>query len=187
MKILPIVLFALALPASAATVSVQPSSAQVATGAAFTVDRVLDASDAPGSHPGLYGGQVVLAFDPTLLSYSSFTLASGVTFFSAPVVGSANGLTTVTLGFENAGDTGRVGTYAFNAVGAAGSVATLDIADADPFFGTFVAQLPTNQPFYPAFVDASVNVTAVPLPGAAWFLATGFGVAAARARRQVRA
>lgn len=170
--------------AGAATVSVQPSSAQVAQGTAFTVDLMLNASDAPGAHPGLYGGQVVLAFNPALLSYGGFALASGVTFFSSPVVGSSGGLTTVTLGFENATDVGRAGTFSFTAIGAPGSVAALDIADADDFFGTFVSYVPTYQPFYPAFVDASVQV--VPLPGAAWLMATAFGAIAARARRARR-
>ena len=190
MKILHIALAALAAcavaqPAGAATVSVQPSSAQVASGSSFTVDLVLDATDAPGTHPGLYGGQVELAFDPALLSYTGFTLASGVSFFSDPEVVSANGRTTVTLGFQDAGDAGRVGTYSFDAIGTPGSVATLDIEDARPFFGTFVAQVPTIEPFYPTFIDGSVNI--VPLPGTAWLLITGFGVVAARARRLARA
>lgn len=173
------------LRAEAATISVQPSAAQVAQGSAFTVNLMLNATDAPGSHPGLYGGQVVLAFNPALLTYGGFTLASGVTFFSSPVVASAGALTTITLGFENATDVGRAGTYSFTAIGAPGSVATLDIADADNFFGTFVSYVPTYQPFYPAFVDATVQV--VPLPGTAWLLVTAFGAVAARARRLAKA
>lgn len=173
---------AASLPATASTISLQPSATLV--GGAFTVDLVLDAQDAPGGHPGLFGGEIVLTYDPALISYdvaTGFDLASGVTFFSNPVGGTAGGLNTVTFGFENAGDNGVVGTFSFEAIGSPGSIALLDIEDADPFFGTFVNTVPTNQPFYPQFVDASVQV--VPLPGAGWLIATAFGAALVRARR----
>jgi len=173
---------AASLSATAATISLQPSSALV--GGAFTVDLLLDARDAPGGHPGLFGGEIVLAYDPAIISYdvaTGFDLASGVTFFSNPAGGTANGKNTVTFGFENAGENGRVGTFSFEAIGAPGSTALLDIEDTDPFFGTFVNTVPSNQPFQPQFVDASVQV--VPLPGAGWLIATAFGAALARARR----
>ena len=159
-----------------------PSSATVAENGAFTVDLLLDATDAPGDHPGLFGGSIVLSFDPTLLAYGGFALAEGVSYFSSPVTGTANGNQTVTLGFENAGDVGAVGTFSFTAIGSAGSIATLGIADSDQFFGTFVSQVPTNQPFYPEFIGASVEI--VPLPGAAWLLVTALGIAGVRTRRQ---
>jgi len=172
-----------ATTAQAATIALLPSSATVAQGAAFTVDLNLDASDAPGAHPGLYGGQIVLDFDPGQLQYTGFTLANGVSFFSAPVVGSSGDRTTITLGFDNAADTGRVGTFSFTTLPSAGTTATLNIEDSDQFFGTFVSYTPTYQPFYPTFVDTSVQV--VPLPGAAVLFLTALGVAATRARRLV--
>ena len=61
------------------------------------------------------------------------------------------------------------------------------LADADDFFGTFFNTVPTNQPFYPTFTGTSVQITPVPLPGAAWLLVTAFGIAAARLRRTSRA
>lgn len=174
--------FAISSNAGAATITLQPSAAQVAQNGAFTVDLLLNASDAPGSHPGLYGGSIVLDFDPAVITYGAFALAPGVSFFSSPVTGSGGGRATVTLGFENAADVGRVGTFSFTAIGSPGSSSTLNIEDADDFFGSFIAQVPTEQAFYPQFVDASVQV--VPLPGAAWMLLTAFGIAGARARRQ---
>ncbi len=172
---------AISVAAEAATITVQPSVATVVSGGSFTVDLNLDASDAPGAHPGLYGGQIVIDFNPAQLRYDGFALASGVSFFSAPVTGSAGGRQTVTLGFDNAADVGRVGTFSFTALASAGTTSTINIEDADQFFGTFVSYTPSYQPLYPNFVDTSVQV--VPLPGTALLLMTAFGAAAARGRR----
>ena len=167
--------------AQAATISMQPSAPTVGTGSGFTIDLDIDASDAPGAHPGLYGGQIVIDFNPAQLRYDGFALASGLSFFSAPVTGSAGGRQTVTLGFDNATDVGRVGTFSFTALASAGTTATVNIEDADQFFGTFVSYTPSYQPFTPNFVDTSVQV--VPLPGTALLLVTAFAAVAARARR----
>lgn len=173
------------LPASAATVWLQPAAPSVGENAAFAVDLLLDVADAPGIHPGLIGGEIVLTFDPALLSFQGFTLAEGVTFLSAPVIGTANGNQTVTLGFENAGDVGPVGTFSFiTAPGSAGNTATLDIEDLDPFLSTFANQRGGDQPFFPEFIGTSVQI--VPLPGAVWLLVSALGVVGARARRQRR-
>lgn len=170
------------LLADAATISLQPSAAAVGPGSLFTVDLLLDAVDAPGTHPGgIYGGRVVVDFDPALLAYGGFSLTSDANFFIDPVVGSSGGRQTVTFGFYKAEDTGSVGSFSFTALGSPGTSASINIADEFDFFGSFVSYVPSNQRFYPEFVDTSVAV--VPLPGTAWLLVTAFGAAAARARR----
>lgn len=170
--------------AQAASLALVPSSPSVGPGGTFTVSLVLDATDAPGAHPGLYGGEIVVDFDRTLLSYGGFTLASGVSLFSPQVVATSGNTQTVTLGFDNAPDSGTVGTFSFTALGPAGSLATLGLADTDDFSGSFASYVPTYQRFYPAFIDAEVNV--VPLPAGVWLLATGvvaLGALRSRARR----
>jgi hypothetical protein len=173
------------LPARAASIHLQASDDIVITDVVFTVELLIDASDAPGAHPGLYGGQIVVDYHPAQLGYVDFTLASGVSFFSAPALGVATGgvRQTVTLGFDNAPDTGLVGTFTFRALAAPEQVATIGISDADSFFGTFVAYVPTYQPFYPDFTGTSVT-TALPLPGAAWLFPAGVALALGRARRR---
>lgn len=176
-SLLGVLVLAFSISAGAATISLQPSAALVPQSTTFTVNLFLNAGDAPGSHPGLYGGQILIDFNPALITYNSFALASGLSFFSNPVVGSANGHRTVTLGFDNATDTGRVGTFNFTAIGAPGGIATIGLADADNFFGTFVTYTPTYQAFYPAFNGTSIQVSAVPLPGTAVMFLTAFAAA----------
>lgn len=171
--------------AGAASIYLQPSADTVLVDEQFTVSMFINATDAPGAHPGLYGGQVVVDFDPTQLGYVGFELASGLSYFSSPQVGVATGgiRQTVTFGFENAPDTGLVGTFSFRALGPPEVVATINVADYDSFFGTFAAYVPTVQPFYPDFIGTSVT-TAIPLPATAWLFLAGLGSIVARARRR---
>lgn len=181
-----VILAALALGArlEAATVWLQPSPVIATPGSSLGVELWLDATDAPGAHPGLYGGEVVVDFDPSLLAYDSVSLATGVSFFSGPTVGTSGSRQTVTFGFENATDVGRVGTLSYTALGVVGSEALINLADADDFFGSFVAYVPTDQAFFPNFVGTRVQF--VPLPGTVLLLLTGIAALAARARRVAR-
>lgn len=161
---------------SGAQVALLPVTSTQATGAAFSIEVFLDAADAPGSRPGLFGGEIVIDFDPALLAWTGFATQGPVTLFSAPVMGNAGGRQTVTLGFENAPESGIIGSFQFIAIGPAGSIATIGLDDADQFFGSFISYVPTQQPFYPLFHGASVTI--VPIPAAAWLLGSALGLLA---------
>lgn len=168
--------------AQAASLALIPSASTVVQNGAFTVNLVLNAADAPGTHPGLFSGEIVVNFDKTRLTYNGFTLASGLSFYVSPVVVTNGNTQTVRLGFEKAADIGTVGTFAFTAIGNIGSLATIGLIDADDFAGSFVNTVPTNQRFYPALTGAQMSV--VPLPAGVWLLGTAVG--ALVVRRQLR-
>lgn len=167
------------LPLQAATVSLDASSAQVDPGGMFTVNLVLDASDAPGAHPGSYGGAVVIDFDPNLVNTSEPFSASGNatirnTLPSVPAVDCTD--SRVVCFTDATTDVVSIGTFTFTLNPAAdpGQTISIGIADADDFFGTFVNDLPTNQAFIPDFIGTSVF--AVPVPAVAWFMSSGLAV-----------
>jgi hypothetical protein len=168
--------------AGAATITLAPSAPEVIEDSLFTVDLKLNATDAPGSHPGLYIGQIIIDFNPAQLEYQGFAFLAPVQQKNAPTTGSAGSQQTVTLGFQNATDLSTIGTFTFRALGSAGTTAAIGIADADDFFGSFVSKLPTDQPFTPQFSGTSVSISAVPLPATAWLFLTAFGLTGARQR-----
>jgi hypothetical protein len=183
-----VLLFAVGSAAQAGTVIVEAGTvdlaapASVAQNSSFLVDLVLDASDLsiPGPHPGLYSGEVIVSFDLTQLTYNSFTLAGGVSYYLPPVVATNGNTRTVHLGFDNAPETGTVGTFSFTAIGSPGTLAAIGLADGDPIPGSFVNTVGTNQRFYPTFTGAEVSI--VPAPAGVWLLGTAVGALAIRRR-----
>jgi hypothetical protein len=176
----------LGFAANASTVTLTgPSSA--AKDSSFLLTLGLSASDAPGDHPGLFVGSVTIDFDPGLLSYQGFTVTAPVVLQSGPTSGNAAGHTTVTLAFRNATDLSEIGKFSFKAIGNVGSNVTVGLNDADTFIGTFINKVPTDKPFRPNFNGKTVQITAVPVPAAAWLFGTALGAPAARARLTERA
>lgn len=174
----------LGLQAEAASITLQPSQAVVQQGASFTVDLLLNALDAPGSHPGMFGGQVVIDYDPAQLQFTGFT--TGYNLYEPVTEGTSGTRSTITLGFEATTDNGPVGQFSFTAIGSPQQVATLGVQDADDFMGTFVSYLPTYQAFYPEFAGASVQIAVVPVPGAIWMMLSALGAAVTCLRRRSR-
>lgn len=171
--------------AQAATISLQAPEPVVDIGSTFNIDLLIDATDAPGVHPGLFGGQVVIDYDPTRLEFVGFTTA--LPLFSPVTEGSEGERNTITLGFDHGPDIGVIGVFEFTAIGEAGDVTTIGVRDEDDFMGTFVSYLPTYQTFYPEMIDARIELrTVIPLPGAAWLLMSALGLGAGARRLSAR-
>jgi hypothetical protein len=164
----------------AASISLLPSSSSVAQNGTFTIDLALDAADAPGSHPGLFLGQVTIDFDPAKLAYQGFVYSAPASQYTfGPTTGTSGSRQTVALDFKDATDTSTIGVFTFKAIGSPGAT-TVGIAD-DPF-NPFLNKWPTDQPFNPALNGTSIDISAVPLPATAWLFATGFALIGIRQR-----
>ncbi len=187
-------LLTLAGSAGAASLALKPSPGmnviggviQVGQGGTVNLDLqlVLEAGD---TLPGQYGGTIVVSYDASQFDFAGFA-PNGVSYFCdplppggcAPIVATTGSVETVELGFENAVNTNVVGTFSFVANGAIGEIASLGLADADDFFGTFLRYEPAFEPYTLDFTGASVST--VPLPASVWLLGTALGGLAARRR-----
>lgn len=156
---------------------------QVTQGGNFLVDLVLNAiPNTANDTTSQYTGSIVINYNPAILDYTGFTVLSPASLLTGPTVGGNSSNETVTLKFQNARDDVIIGRFAFTALGSAQTVATIGIADADSFFGSFISQAPTNQPLYPTFTGTSVTISAVPAPAGAWLLGTALGWLGVRRR-----
>jgi len=169
----------IAMPSLAATVSLDPSTGFVSEGGQFTVNLVMDASDAIGNHPGSFSGMVLVDFDAALVDYVGFEYNSPATEFGTAVIETNS----VQLGFNTANDVGIIGTFTFDVLGSAGSIISLGLDDALPRIGTFFNNDPiANQKFEPVFSGAEVSV--VPIPAAAWLMLSALGILGGLSRRR---
>jgi len=160
-------------PAFAATVSLIPLATTVAVNELFTIDLFMNADDANGTHPGNYSGEVIIDFDPALLTFVGFSEAM-VSTTGTPVIDTTGVKTTVKLGFGTVSfgsspDEGVIGTYTFRANSTTGA-ATVGVADGFPL-NSFINGA---DEFFPSFVPTSVTI--VPVPAAVWLMLSGLGL-----------
>jgi hypothetical protein len=152
------------LAANAASVQLQPETAQVA--GTFDIDLYLNATDSVGGHPGQFSGRVVIEYDPTLVSFVGFSYDAPASELYAVDQTDFGFHETVSLGFKNALDDTVIGSYTFNLLPGASGVIGFSVYDYNDAFGSFANELPTNYSFVPSFVGTEVTV--VPLPAAFW-------------------
>lgn len=175
--------------AFAASVSLTPSVGTVQAGDIFSIELSMDASDAPGTHPGEFSGLVALQFDSTYVDFTGFVFAAPASELQAVSVTPSGSDDIVTFGFENATDIGVIGTYSFmvndspDPLPAIGTIFQFDVYDADDFFDSFANELGTNQTFAPDFNGTSVTV--VPLPAPLVFLLSALITLVPAVRRRV--
>ena len=177
--------------ANAASVSLTPSASTVGIGGMFSLDLELSAADrlVPGFE-GEFSGLVAIRFNSQFVDFTNFVFNAPSSQLQAVSVTSAGADDIVTLGFENALDTGVIGTYNFvvndlpGPVPPIGTVFSFDVYDADDFFDSFANEAPSNQTFVPDFSGASVTV--VPLPPALVLLLSAFATLLPASRRFVR-
>lgn len=181
--------------AGAASLVLKPSPGMIVAGDVIQVGQggtvnldlqlVLDSGD---SLPGHYGGEIVVSYDTRYFDFDSFT-SNGTTYFCsplppggcAPIVSTTGFDETVRFGFENAVNTTVAGTFSFTANGAVGTLASLGLADADDFFGTFLLYDQGLAP-YEGLQFTGASVAVVPLPASVWLLGTALGGLVARRR-----
>jgi hypothetical protein len=150
----------------AASISLVPSAFTVGTNETFTVNLDLDASDI--SDPD-YSGQVLLSYDPALLTYISFAENIGGTT-GTPVTGTSGSNNTVTLGFGTIDfDVGTIGTYTFTSNTITGTT-VIGLADGNALGSIFANQ----DRIFPVFNGTPITI--VPLPGALWLMLGGLGM-----------
>lgn len=189
-----LLVLALAGNADAASLVLKPSDnmnvidgvIQIGQGGTVNLDLQLVLTEGDTA-PGHYGGEILVNYNTQDFGFSGFALKNATYFCDpqppggcAPIVTTSGTTQTVELGFENAYNSNVVGTFSFTANGSIGSLATLGLADADDFWGTFFSYEPAFTPMTLDFTGASVST--VPLPASIWLLGTAIGGLAARRR-----
>ena len=169
--------------AQAATISLVPLSGPVSQGGQETFNLVAN-----------FGTQSVLAgytdfsWDSSVLTFANFSFSAAMAspvrdpLFDAKTIPASSetfdlqSSSLVTIGFGNfsglslSSDT-IIGTLTFNAVGAPGSSTLINLSDSLKWDGYFDAvsfnQIPVT------YTGVTANVSAVPLPAAAWLFGSG--------------
>lgn len=173
-------LLACSLPAVAATVEVRPASLTVPEGGVIAIEIFMDAADAVTPSPDAIKGMVLIEYDAGLAVYNGdFAISSPATLKAGPTPGTG----TLTFDFENAQATGVIATFSLTATGGAGSIINISVDDNALLGSSFIDIKPTNKPFFPVFVPAGVEITAIPVPAAGWLLISGLGLLGITMRR----
>ena len=174
------VLAVFAAVSQAATISLSPSSQNVALGNPVSLQLNMDFTGDP-----TLGGGIDIFYDSSLLTFVSFSFN--------PSLGDDTGqqrqpdvLTNELNGLAFSSSTGLsgpslVGTLTFNTISAGTALFTMadNVLPAGGFFSavTFNPQTVTYQ-------GASVDVAAVPIPAAVWLMLSGMGLIGAMSKRK---
>lgn len=167
--------------AHAATVSVTPNNLGVLQGGQATFELVADFGSL-----SVLGGAVDLTWDPAVITFDSFTFDPAMSARDPSfdiVENSSPSSLSVGLGNFSGLSFGPgtvLGSMSFNVVGGLGSATQLTLADSQRFAGFFDT---AGDPILVDYSDATLTVTAVPLPAAGWLLLGALGLLAAPMRR----
>lgn len=163
----------------AATVSLDPASQVIQPNSSVSVNVLVDFSDTSGTK----GGFFTLGYDSSLLTFSSFVYNTAfLTPFGAnPTAWNLTTPGTITnVGFGSGllTGSGTLGTVTF-LTGASVGTANLTTTLASGFLNkTGFSMLPVS------YSGAQVNVAAVPVPAAAWLMASGISMLGLGLRRR---
>lgn len=167
--------------AHAATVSVTPNNLGVLQGGQATFELVADFGSL-----SVLGGAVDLTWDPAVITFDSFTFdpAMSARDPSFDIVENSSP-SSLSVGLGNfsgltLGPGTVLGSISFNVVGGLGSATQLTLADSQRFAGFFDT---AGDPILVDYSDATLTVTAVPLPAAGWLLLGALGLLAWPIRR----
>ena len=178
--VLMLMLFYLSTAVQAATVSFLPAQQNVVIGNSFSLDIMGDFSLAET----LDGGGLNLDFSSSLLNVTNVTVNTGLfELFSDPGTIDNNLGTVSDVIFNtfssNASGQFLIATVDFTAVGIGLGELLLSESTLNPFSSQ-------GMPLDVQFQNASIQVTAVPLPAALWLMLTGCALWWSRARRLSR-
>ena len=174
-----LVLICFGLPAVAATVSLIPESPTVQEGAVISIDLYMDVSDTAAPAPDSIRGKVLIEWSAGLATYNDdFAISAPATVTGGPTAGAGS----LEFDFSGAQAVGNIGSFSLTAIGSVGSIISVSVEDNGLFGNSFVDILPTNKPVDPIFVGAAVTITPIPVPAAAWLMASALGLLGFRFR-----
>ena len=182
-----IVAFLLCLPLitahAATTVSLVPQKTDWVLGEQVVIDVVMNEPTAPADGPGIWAQSADFFYTPTQLDYASFSLSSKIVTYSlltfdptvstGSIVGEGS-WTAPTVSYDSLFDPVShnltIGTLYFDTIYVGDDILiTVDASSAHGSFGFYDA----GGGFTPDFVDASINVSAVPIPSTILLLGGG--------------
>ena len=184
------VITAITTMSNAATISLLPESLSIQQGDDLVVDLWMDFLDEPTLGGGLdvnYNDTeldfISFIFDPTFLTLTDSAFTCPGAALCSPGIDQPNSVTNIAFGnFSGISGPSLVGTLTFNTL-KEGDIALTTVSTVGSS-GPFVSAI-TFQEQVVNFTGTSVNVTAVPLPGALYLMLGGIGLLYGYAKRHI--